>query len=247
MHNEQRPSQFPAFSTSAIVGIILLIILIHIGFYHTYIKFFPKFEDTVIEGFPMHFGSVQHFHGMMMMGWVFMLLLQPTLILNGKMKLHRLVGKFSYVLAPLVILAMYLINQHNYNRVLAAVSEREAVAEIALVFPAVIFFTTLYLLAIRYKHNPALHMRFMISTAFLFVPPAMDRALIFFLNLPGYDAGSIIELSIIGGVVMFDSLKTKRLSPFALVFAFEVIHTTLWHSRETDWWQRVGSVIAKLF
>jgi hypothetical protein len=36
----------------------------------------------------------------------------------------------------------------------------------------------------------------MCSTAFLFIPTALDRALIAYLQLPGYDVGSIIELSI---------------------------------------------------
>jgi hypothetical protein len=39
----------------------------------------------------------------------------------------------------------------------------------------------------------------------------------------------------------------KRLSPFALVFAFEVLHKILWHSRETDFWQTTGTLIAKMF
>jgi hypothetical protein len=90
-------------------------------------------------------------------------------------------------------------------------------------------------------------MRFMCSTAFLFIPPALDRALIMYMNLPGYDVGSIIQLSIIGAVTLFDSVKTKRLSPFALVLAFEVLHKTLWHARDTEVWQSAGSVIAKIF
>jgi hypothetical protein len=243
---DQRRFLSPTFVSAMIIGIVMLIVLIHVGFFNTYIKFFPKFDDVNVDGYTVHFNAVKHFHGMMLMGWVLMLLVQPILIRKGKMKLHRQVGHLSYVLAPLVLLSLLLINQHAYHQVLQAAGESQAVALIALVFPA-FFFAVLYFLAIRYRDRPPLHMRFMCSTAFLFIPPALDRSLIHYLGLPGYDVGSIIELSIIGAVTIIDSLKTKRLSPFTLVFSFEVLHTILWHSRETDLWQSVGSIIVKMF
>jgi DMSO reductase anchor subunit len=239
---------FPVFVTSMIIGILMLISIIHLGFFHSYIKFFPRFEDANIEGRgPTSFTTPMHFHGVVMMGWVFMLLLQPILIRKRKKKLHRQVGRLSYVLAPLVLLSIFLVNKGVYHKVSNAAGESEAVATVALIFPAFVFFAILYFLAIRYRHRPALHMRFMCSTAFLFIPPALDRALIYYLHLPGYDVGSVIQLVIIGAVTTFDSVMIKRLSPFALVFAFEVLHKILWHSRESDFWQATGRLIAKMF
>ena len=69
------PRISPEIIRGIIVGIILLIVLVHIGFSKTYIQFFPKFDG---------FKAAQHFHGMMMMGWLLMLLVQPILILKGK-------------------------------------------------------------------------------------------------------------------------------------------------------------------
>lgn len=246
-NSDQRPSLSPAFVTAMIIGIILLIVVIHIGFFHTYIKFFPKFEDTVVDGYPLHFTAVKHFHGIVMMGWVFMLLLQPILIRRRKMTMHRHVGRISYVLVPLVLLSLFLINQQTYHHVLSTAGKSQAVGLITLTFPAIVFFSVLYFLAIRYRHWPPLHMRFMCSTAFLLIPPALDRMLITYWSLPGYDVGSVIELSLIGAVATIDSVKTKHLSAFTLVFAFEVLHTILWHARESDMWQGIGSTIAKLF
>ncbi|HEV8283090.1 MAG TPA: hypothetical protein VGQ09_02205 [Chitinophagaceae bacterium] len=71
------------FIMVTIIGIILLLVIVHVGFYKTYIQFFPTFDG---------FKTVQHFHGMMMIGWLLMLILQPFLILKGKTKLHRRVG-----------------------------------------------------------------------------------------------------------------------------------------------------------
>jgi hypothetical protein len=147
---DQRPSFSPASVAAMIVGIILLIVLIHIGFFPTYLKYFPQFNDVIIEGRGnVSFTAVKHFHGMMMMGWIFMLLLQPILIRTGKLKLHRLVGYTSYILAPLVLLSLYLINQHAYHQNLETAGQPVAVAVLTLTFPALVFFAVLYFLAIR--------------------------------------------------------------------------------------------------
>ena len=100
------PSISNGVITAIVVGIILLIVLSHVGFPQTYIRFFPKFDG---------FTGTQHFHGMMMMGWLLMLLVQPILILKGKTKLHRRIGRLSYVLAPLLLLSIYLFIQSRYE------------------------------------------------------------------------------------------------------------------------------------
>jgi uncharacterized membrane protein YozB (DUF420 family) len=237
----------PTFVLSSIGGIISLIALIHFGFFHSYIRYFPKFETGVGPFGPVEFNWIMHLHGMVMMGWVLMLLVQPILIRTGRRELHRKVGRLSYVLAPLVVLFLYFANKDAYQKAFAAEGEAIAVGIISLTFPALLFFSILYGLAMYYRKEPRLHMRFMISTAFLFIPPALDRALIYYFQLPGYDLGSNIELVIIGSVVLLDSVKTKRVSPFLLVFCFELLHKILWHSRETEAWQMIGRGIAKIF
>jgi hypothetical protein len=239
---------FRRFSTSAIIGIVLLIVLIHVGFSMSYLRFFPTFEDYFLEGYgTVRFTLVKHLHGMVMMGWILMLLAQSIFIRNRKMNLHRVIGRASYVLAPLVVLSVFMITKEVYHEVLEIFGESEAVGLIALTFPTMIFFSVLYFLAIRYRHRHALHMRFMISTAFLFIAPALDRTLIYLFDLPGFDVGSIGVLLITGTVAAVDSAKTKRISPFALVFGFFVLHTMLWHARGTEFWQPIGRAIASLF
>ncbi len=241
------PAVSPGFIIGMVSGIIALLVMIHVGFYHTYIKYFPQFKTANGPFGPVDFNWIMHAHGMVMMSWVIMLLVQPILMRMGKTALHRRVGRFSYVLAPLVVLSIYLANYDGFHRAVSTAGEAQAIAFLSLTFPGLIFFAILYILAMYYKKKPALHMRFMCSTAFLFIPPALDRALGTYFQLPGYDVGAYFQLGIIAFFVVLDSVKTKRVSPFMLVFGFELLHFTLWNLKTTDFWQTVGGVIAHIF
>ena len=247
----QQKEKYPiskAAINRVIIGIILLILLVEVGFFKTYIRHFPLFKDYVVDGsYTMHFNWIMHFHGIIMMGWVLMLLVQPILILKGKIKWHRWVGALSYVLAPLVVLALYLANRDNYFSGLAEGGQHLAVRFLAVTFPDIVFFAILYSLAIFYRKNAALHMRFMCSTAFLFISPALDRILETYLGIQGFSNGIIIVLSLVGIITLVDSLRTKRISPFSVVFAFSLLHKICWDLRDTPYWQAIGNVIAKMF
>jgi len=185
-----------------------------------------------------------------MIAWLLMLLIQPILIRTGKFKLHRLIGKASYLLAPLVLISMYLISQFRYNGILESSGKAAAVAHLALNFPNIVFFAVLYLLAILYKDQTELHMRYMCSTAFVLIGPGLARVLMGYMAVPLPDAVMVVRIIaplITGVLTIVDSVRTKRISPFALVFGFMVLHTILWESRQTTFWQTIGTAIAQLF
>lgn len=248
MQQKEKSSISTAVVNRIIIGIILLIVLIEVGFYHTYIKHFPQFKDYIADGnYKMHFNGIMHFHGIIMMGWVFMLLLQPILILKGKIQWHRQVGALSYVLAPLVVLAMYLANRDFYFAGVAEGGQQLGIKSLAMTFLYPFFFAILYSLAIFYKRKAVLHMRFMCSTAFLFIGPALDRALETYLGLPGFPIGIILILLLVGIITLIDSLRTRRISPFIVVFVFFLLAKICWELRDTPFWQAIGKQIVKLF
>jgi len=229
------------FITISVIGSVLLIAVVEIGFYKTYLQFFPRFEG---------FRFVQHFHGAMMMGWLVMLLVQPILIRAGHFEVHRFVGRASYVVAPLVLLSMYLISQFRYLGILEKSGPSAAIAHLALNFPNILFFAILYILAILYRHRTELHMRYMCSTAFVLVGPGLARALIGYEGFSLPDAVMVVRILtpvITGVLTVADSVRARRVSPFALVFGFMVLHTILWTVRDTPFWQVIGGLIAHLF
>lgn len=248
-HNEKQ-SITPAVNIRIIIGIILLLLLVHIGFYKTYIRHFPGFVDYITpSGRKFHFSWVKHFHGMMMMGWTLMLLVQPILILKGKIKWHHRMGSLSYVLAPLVLLSLWLITQERFYDILERQGYTAAVAHLALNFPNIIFFALLYSLAIYYRKRSALHIPFMCGTAILLIGPALARMLVTFFGFT-FDntvfTSKLVMVVIPAGIVFVDWIRKKRIGPFAVVLAVMIVNAIFWFSRNTPFWQTIGRAIAKI-
>ena len=95
-----------AFRNTSIF-IVLIIIGVQWGFYHPYTSQFPKFVDKT---------NIIHIHGILLMSWLCLLVIQPFLISTGRTQLHRTIGKSSYVLGPLIILTIFLIGRSSFNR-----------------------------------------------------------------------------------------------------------------------------------
>jgi len=247
--NETQIVSFTLISR-VIIGFVLLLLLVHIGFYKTYIRHFPGFEDYITaSGRKFHFSWIKHFHGMMMMGWVLMLLLQPILILKGKIKWHHMVGRLSYVLAPLVLLSLWLITHERFYGILGQQGYTAALAHLALNFPNIIFFALLYSLAIYYRRDSALHIPFMCGTAILLIGPALARMLITDFGYTfdnSVNTSKLVMFAIPAVIAVVDSVRKKRISPFTLVAAVMLVNAVLWFLRNTVFWQAIGGAIAKI-
>ncbi len=72
----------------------LLLLTSFLGFYPTYLVKAPTFEG---------FKTAHHFHGLMALLWILLLIVQPLLIRLKKNALHKQVGKLSYVIMPLLM------------------------------------------------------------------------------------------------------------------------------------------------
>ena len=103
--------------------IILIIIGIQWGFYQTYTSEFPNFINKTI---------IIHTHGVLLMSWLVLLIVQPLLIQTGRAKLHRTIGKVSYVLGPLIIIFLFLVGKGSYWRSIGVITEQENLSTMAL-------------------------------------------------------------------------------------------------------------------
>ncbi len=232
-------------------GVLLLLLLIHIGFYKTYIQHFPGFADyTTPAGRKVHFTWVMHFHGMMMIGWLLMLLLQPILILKGKISWHRRVGSFSYVLAPLALWSMFLVTQSRFHEVSQLQGHTAAVARLWLNIPNLIFFPLLYGLALYYRKRSALHIAFMCGTAFLLIGPGLARLIRTNFGLTAEESAGITKLIVVAvaaAIAIADSVRKKSISPFTVVLAITVVLALCWFGRYSPVLLTIGEWISKIF
>ena len=220
---------------------VFILALVTWGFYKTYIIFFPAFTG---------FSNIQHFHGAMMLTWMIILITQPLLIRSGKLGIHRAIGKLSYVVAPLLVVSIFLVSRMVYQRAAPAVSHQERIAMIALSIPYLVAFAIFYSLAIINRKKSYRHMRYMIGTSFLMVAPGLGRGLIIYFHNSLQDAvnySNYFVMAIAAGLLINDISKKRSFIPFAFVlFIFLLLHLA-WNFRDSALWQNIGEGFAKMF
>jgi hypothetical protein len=149
---------------------IVFFLLMLLGFWFTY---FTKILEQD--------NYRRHTHGITLILWCGMLILQPYLIRNKKYALHRQIGKLSYLIMPLIVLTTVDLLKYTLRK--KATLDTGSFFFIALVLNGLIAVSLLYGLAIYHKKKPTLHARYMICTAFPMFTPITDRIISFF--LPG--------------------------------------------------------------
>lgn len=86
---------------------LILIALIIAGFYKSYFGLFPHFNNNIT--------AITHLHAFVMTLYIILLFVQPLLIRYKNFRAHHLLGKFSYVLVPVIILSFFGMIYKEYN------------------------------------------------------------------------------------------------------------------------------------
>ena len=141
------------------IGLFALVIL---GFWPSY---FAKFFNGTAD-----FNFYFHFHAAMVTLWIAMLITQPILIRKKKLVLHRLIGKLSYALFPLIFLSVVLLVHSRHN-----IDEPDLDIRLFVPFKDLIILGTAYFIAIKYRNDIHLHARGMVATGIVFIEPALVR------------------------------------------------------------------------
>ena len=114
-----------------------------------------------------------HLHGIAMLLWMLMLIVQSTLAGRRSFEAHRAIGKTSFVLVP-VILASTLLLAHYRMR---SGINRELLYFFYVQSALLVQFLVAYFFAIANRRMPPVHMRFMACTALALVDPILARLL----------------------------------------------------------------------
>jgi len=159
------------FHKSAYYFIALLFLAV-IGFWNSY---FSKLFGGV-DGIT-HFSEMSnyiHFHAVTMLLWIGMLITQALLIRFNKRSLHKFVGKFSYLLVPVLVISLTLL-AHSQITIDEYGISYSRLYILFLQISLLVIFVIAYGLAIANRHTPARHARYMIGTALTMVDPVVAR------------------------------------------------------------------------
>lgn len=196
------------------------------GIYHNAVFYFIALLAGVLIGFwPTYFavfgqapGHV-HFHGLTMLAWCGLLIAQATLIRIGRRDLHRMLGKASFVLAPLLALAVLSFAQ---TTLLRDGLQPERLYILYIQMQLLFAFLLSYGLAIYNRRTPMVHARFMICATLPLIDPFLARVILFYL----WEPSNIFHLQLITygvtdlilvALMMSNWRRERRLGVFPLM------------------------------
>jgi hypothetical protein len=190
-----------------------------------------------------------HFHGLLMFGWVVLLVVQGALIRGRRRAWHRALGKVSYGLVPLIALSTLSLANLRLGS-----SPRPLPADLLYFFyvqlALLVFFVIAYGFAIVHRREPELHGRYMFCTALALVDPIVARLLynVFGVGFPlgqfiTYGAVALVLVTMIG----FDGRRGKS-SPVlpGMLTAFIVLVAPTFFLPQQPVWHEFAEWFARL-
>ena len=129
--------------------------------------------------------------------------------------MHRLVGKMSYFLVPLLVGSMLAAMKTQYLKNAPRMPEMQNLAFLYLPTSALIPFVTLYIIAVAYRKQSAKHMRYIIASAVALLGPGVGR-----LNLGITDFNMAVMFAFglcdafLIGLLIYEYTKGKHYYPY---------------------------------
>ncbi|NIJ55662.1 hypothetical protein [Dyadobacter arcticus] len=197
---------------------IAVLLMAFVGFHKTYFSKIPDFQDIT---------SVMHLHAFTVLLWFAILIAQPLLIRTKRTDLHRLVGKISYVVVPMVILSIFLLMRIAFIRNSPVLPGQPDIRLIGIA--DITFFALTYLLAIYYRRNVKYHARYMVLSVLPFINPSLGR-----LGIPRLIVGLFMML----GLIIYERFNNKVYRPYLIGLpAYVAIYAFFLFVIDADQWR----------
>jgi hypothetical protein len=187
-----------------------------VAFYKTYIVQFPNFSERN--------GTFIHIHAAISVLWIAMMIAQPFLIQSKNYKLHRTIGKLSYIVFPILILSFI----PQIVRIILHDDPRGIFFPVADMVLMVIF----YILAIYHRKNSSMHMRYMIAVVLVFLFPTLGRIWPIYFGFGNYATQNtqyLIIYSILLSLILYDRHNKKEFKPYIIALPLFALHQVVYH------------------
>ena len=210
------------------LGYILLVfpLMIVAGFWIPYFSQIPKFDASIT--------TAVHIHALLLFAWVGLLVIQPLTARNGAFSIHRILGKASYVLMPLVVVFSVTMLRKEYQENLAGGMNAAAARSAEYLSTVqVTLFAAFYGLAIARirQRDTAEHMRYMLCIALVLLPAGLARTLGYWFGVNQSTSQAVclalIDLCLIS-LIVFDRRRHLAARPYVVALAAYVIVETGW-------------------
>ena len=212
------------------VYLTLGLVVVLVGFSRTY---FTKLSE---------FSFYHHLHGVSATLWMILLIIQPYLFQKGSLKTHRFLGWTSLILVPLILIGgvimmrLMIQGQEFYPP--------NSVYMLAFIDACTLVgFAVLYILALYFRKNLKLHSRFMVSTIFGPLVPALARLFMFILAIASsFTEGitySFLSIEIVLLLIIWKERNAREMKyTYVPVLVFIVIqHVLLYYVNDWAWWK----------
>ncbi|RZK05405.1 MAG: hypothetical protein EOO46_15860 [Flavobacterium sp.] len=199
-------------SYKTLVALFIGMLLISIsGFYNTYFQFFPLFENIPF---------FTHIHFIIFLSWFAILIWQPLLIKQKKFELHRKVGRFSYFLAPIMVISILVMVKISIGRNISISMQQAKMATAGAVLD-LLSFSVFYIYSMLHRNKVRKHVAGLIGASLIILNPGLGRLVSNLFNQElGIMAMSLTPFIAALAILLYEKIKLKRpmlKSPFLLI------------------------------
>ncbi len=201
---------------------LFLLVLVFLGFYKTYFGLFPDFNAETTR--------VVHFHAFILFLWTCTVITQPLLIRYGKYNTHRRIGRFTYLLVPLMVTSFVLMWMKGFTEQYTHTFQGFLTYMYALHFHSfanVLLLIIFYSLAISNIKTTPRHMRYMIATTLIFIDPTLSRLLSSLFQVSSFysDLATFLFTDLILlALIIYDLQGRRRFRPYLYALGLFLIY-----------------------
>jgi hypothetical protein len=204
---------------------------------------FWKSYFGILGSLPEGMTAVVHVHSALMILWLLMLFAQAWFIQTGRFRLHRWVGRSSFVIVPAIILSGLATTHAFFNKPLEpGVTEMEVRSLDIITLGQLVAFGLTWWLAIVYRKRMAIHVRFIVSTVFAIGNAIVFRIFLFW--VPGFEtleaatsANGTVLILVLLGLIALDWRRGMRRSPYWVVtLALAFLHLGYFTFARSEGW-----------